>query len=286
MSERTETAWCSGCKASTTWKGRGARLYCAGCGTDFPCAHACRHWDCLEAKGLAVADEKMVLRLVGASPRACSDAGAPFAGQPVEAREPDRLPEAATGEQQPPDRGNASAARGTSLTLALVLAVASCASGLHVGPTALGPKESHALQHVPASPDGFEHFWVRPETQLGAIRWSNKSTVVAEAPADLLDRTREQSLRLNVPDRAGQATDLTVTIFAWNVAWLGGGTTVGVEVLGRGDDGRILWMGVDRFRLAAAGEGAGNDVERAAVEIVRRIQRELHRAQPAASFGI
>jgi hypothetical protein len=67
---RTETAYCCVCRRPTTWTGRGARLHCSGCGADFPCAHRCKHWDCLEAKGLAAPDEKGILRLV-------SSAGAP-----------------------------------------------------------------------------------------------------------------------------------------------------------------------------------------------------------------
>jgi hypothetical protein len=286
MSDRIESAWCCGCKASTSWKGRGVRLHCTGCGTDFPCAHACKHWDCLEAKGLAIADSNGVLRLVSApaGPTSISEVPpAAVASEPLELLNQEQV--AASGDQTS-GSGNASAPRGTTLTLAFVVALASCASGLHEGPTALGPKESHALRHVPATPDGFEHFWVRPEIQLGAIRWSSKSTMVANAPAGLLERAREESLRLNVPERVGEATDLTVTIFSWDVSWQGPATTVGVEVLGRGDDGRILWMGVDRFRLTGAGEGGGKEVEHATVEIVRRIQRELHRARPSQSFGL
>lgn len=62
--ERSETARCNTCKTITTWSGRGKRLYCAGCGTDFPCARECRHWDCMEATGRAVADDHGVLRRV------------------------------------------------------------------------------------------------------------------------------------------------------------------------------------------------------------------------------
>jgi DNA-binding XRE family transcriptional regulator/predicted RNase H-like HicB family nuclease len=36
----------------------------------FPCAHDCQHWDCLEAKGLAVPDQAGVLREVSPQPRA------------------------------------------------------------------------------------------------------------------------------------------------------------------------------------------------------------------------
>jgi hypothetical protein len=62
--ERSETARCNTCKAITTWSGRGKRLFCSGCGTDFPCARECGHWDCMEATGRAVADSNGILRIV------------------------------------------------------------------------------------------------------------------------------------------------------------------------------------------------------------------------------
>jgi hypothetical protein len=66
MSQRSESAWCSRCRAVTAWSGKDQRLRCAGCGTDFPCARQCGHWDCLEVKGLAAPDEQGILRLTGA----------------------------------------------------------------------------------------------------------------------------------------------------------------------------------------------------------------------------
>jgi hypothetical protein len=54
MAKRTETAWCYKCRKVTTWKGGPRRVYCEGCGTDFPCAHACSHWDCGEERATAV----------------------------------------------------------------------------------------------------------------------------------------------------------------------------------------------------------------------------------------
>jgi hypothetical protein len=62
--ERSESARCNTCKAITTWSGTGRRLHCSGCGTDFPCARECRHWDCMEATGRAVVDASGVLRVV------------------------------------------------------------------------------------------------------------------------------------------------------------------------------------------------------------------------------
>jgi hypothetical protein len=66
MAQRNESAWCVGCRAVTVWSGRGERVFCEGCGTDFPCAHQCRHWDCRESKGLAAPDHRGVLKLVNA----------------------------------------------------------------------------------------------------------------------------------------------------------------------------------------------------------------------------
>jgi hypothetical protein len=62
--ERSETARCNTCKVITTWSGRGLRLHCSGCGTDFPCARECNHWDCMELTGRATADEQGILRKV------------------------------------------------------------------------------------------------------------------------------------------------------------------------------------------------------------------------------
>jgi hypothetical protein len=64
MAERSESVWCRKCKAVTTWSGKGQRLWCVGCGEDFPCEHRCGHWDCLEARGLAAPDERGILRLL------------------------------------------------------------------------------------------------------------------------------------------------------------------------------------------------------------------------------
>jgi hypothetical protein len=281
MSERSETSWCCGCKASKTWKGSGQRVHCTGCGTAFPCAHACAHWDCREEKGLAKADSNGVLKLVAVEEiLALGD----------QRRAPRLVEEnegAGEGGEAGPDVCAPSATKGTSLMLPLVLALVGCASGLHEGPTALGPKESHALAHVPASPGGFEHFWVRPETELGAIRWSDNSKAVPAAPSSLLGLAQEKiDHRLNLTARQGLATDLTVTFFAWETGLFGRSKPeVGVEVIGRGDDGRILWMGVDRFQLSRSEQDDFSDGEGAADEFVRRLQRELRRARPAQSFG-
>jgi hypothetical protein len=66
MSKRNETAWCCRCRKYTTWSGTDRRVYCNGCGTDFPCSHQCKHWDCWEEKGLAAPDANGVLKLLPA----------------------------------------------------------------------------------------------------------------------------------------------------------------------------------------------------------------------------
>jgi hypothetical protein len=63
---KAKRAYCNVCGHETTWakKRGGKREVCGGCQGIFPCAHACRHWDCMEVRGEAVADELGVLRLV------------------------------------------------------------------------------------------------------------------------------------------------------------------------------------------------------------------------------
>jgi hypothetical protein len=81
MEKQSENSWCCKCRKTTTWSTRGKALRCGGCGTEFPCSGPCGHWDCLEAKGLAAADEHGVLRLVGAGVEAAGGTSpAPGAG--------------------------------------------------------------------------------------------------------------------------------------------------------------------------------------------------------------
>lgn len=85
MSTELETSWCSGCKMRTTWKfarANSKRQTCQGCGTHFPCSHACKHADCQEARGELVADADGVLRPTAkaqppavSEPPAAGDAG-------------------------------------------------------------------------------------------------------------------------------------------------------------------------------------------------------------------
>jgi hypothetical protein len=88
MAKRTESVWCCKCREVTTWTGGERRVYCAGCGTDFPCARDCTHWDCLEQKQLAAADHNGVLRLVLARP-VPSAAGTPDSAHSPPAESPD-----------------------------------------------------------------------------------------------------------------------------------------------------------------------------------------------------
>lgn len=52
MSLEPDVSWCHSCAARTRWVlGRGGQhLKCEGCGDRFPCAHACKHLDCQEAR--------------------------------------------------------------------------------------------------------------------------------------------------------------------------------------------------------------------------------------------
>ena len=95
MAKRNETAWCCRCRKETTWSGTDRRVHCGGCGTDFPCAHDCSHWDCMEAKGLAAPDEAGILRLVVTQPAASPRSGD---AQPAPADDADALPPAAAGD--------------------------------------------------------------------------------------------------------------------------------------------------------------------------------------------
>jgi hypothetical protein len=81
MAKRNETAWCCRCRKETTWTGTDRRLYCGGCGADFPCSHDCVHWDCLEAKGLAAPDQAGILRLIPSVPAVEPCPGASPAGR-------------------------------------------------------------------------------------------------------------------------------------------------------------------------------------------------------------
>jgi hypothetical protein len=149
---------------------------------------------------------------------------------------------------------------------------------IHEGPSSLDRRAGVALMRAGRQQrEGFEHFWKRDDAAFGELRWAGEgSKAIDSAPPGLLQATAEAIGALNGPSTHGRPVGVTVTFFSWRRGSLGGPVTIGVECVGRGLDGQILWMGADHFQIRPDPAGA-QEVARAAAELTRRLGVDLAR---------
>jgi hypothetical protein len=126
-----------------------------------------------------------------------------------------------------------------------------CANGLHEGASTLSQKERGALKHArQQDSDRFDFFWVRPDTQPVPLSLNAGWSAIPNAPATFREHVRA-SIGRAFGARAGEGApvDLTVVVFSWDPGARAVPPRLGVEIVGRGPGGEILWMGEGLFYL-------------------------------------
>lgn len=160
--------------------------------------------------------------------------------------------------------------------------VAACASaGLHSGKTSLLPQETAtvASQGKEAGSSRFRRFWKSPNlSSWRLLKWDqDRSSVVADAPAGLLQNVRDELGRLNQRDGRGGDLSLTVTVYLYRAGGWFSDPRANYEIVARDGKGKAVWVADDE--VVARPELARSlvDPEEAVVarEIARKVREEF-----------
>jgi hypothetical protein len=133
----------------------------------------------------------------------------------------------------------------------LLLGATLCAGTFHEGKTQLTAEEQALVLKGEQRTEGFERTWRAPEFhgKWHLLKWDpDHSWAVPEAPADLLDRVREEIGRVNQTPGTGEDLTLSVTVFRYK---RGGFLTNPVghfELVARDPKGRPVWTALDQVK--------------------------------------
>ena len=134
---------------------------------------------------------------------------------------------------------------------AMLLGATLLAGPFHEGKTQLTAEEQALLLQGATRPDGFERVWRAPgfQNQWHLLKWdSDHSWAVPEAPADLLDRVREELGRVNQTPGSGDDLSLTVTVFRYKRAGFLTNPVGHFELVARDTQGQAVWMALGQVK--------------------------------------
>jgi hypothetical protein len=133
----------------------------------------------------------------------------------------------------------------------LLLGATLCAGTFHEGRTQLTPEEQALVLQGEQRTGGFERTWRAPEFQgkWHLLKWDpDHSWAVPEAPADLLDRVREEVGRVNQTPGTGEDLTLSVTVFRYKRSGFLTNPVGHFELVARDSKGRAVWTALDQVK--------------------------------------